>query len=65
MKKLIELLKSNFAIIPDSFSDLELVFLSEFFHIKREEIFDEKREKFKQFYVLEKKEKYLPCHNLF
>jgi hypothetical protein len=63
MENLTNLLKGNFWIIPNNLSLIEISFLSIFFKIEKEEIYDENKEILKQFYVLEKKEKYLPCRH--
>jgi len=63
MKKLREMLRENYLIIPQEklkLSNFELSFLKEFFYISEDEFFDEYRETFKKFFILEKKEKFLP-----
>lgn len=57
------ILKENFVLIPYSeFLSLNREFrefLKNFFHINRDEFYDEKEKDFKIFVILEKKEKYL------
>jgi len=63
MKKVENLLKENFIIISQKdflFSLAEINFLNEFFNIYEDEFYDSKQEKFRKFFILEKKEKFLP-----
>jgi hypothetical protein len=60
MKKLKEILKNNYWIIPENyFSEIEVAFLKNFFKIKRDFSIDEETLIEKRFLILEKKEKYL------
>jgi len=66
MEKIKDLLRGNFWIIDVSkinLSDIEIDFLSDFFNVKYEVIFDEKSNfEEKKFLILVKKPKFLTLH---
>ncbi len=58
------LLQGNFWILPVSrASGLDFSFLSEFFEVSLEEVFDEEKECIRKFLILKKKRKFLGLTN--
>ncbi len=59
-----ELLQGSFWILPwAGGKDLDMAFLSEFFEVSLEEVFDEEKGNYKRFLVLQKKRKFLGLTN--
>ncbi len=60
MRKEQELLKGSFWVVPVSrVSGLDMNFLSEFFEVSLEEVFDEEKGLWKRFIILQKKKKFM------